>query len=41
VLLFEVFTALLISKVIIITLGTATSLDNGGHPQAIPLLKKM
>jgi hypothetical protein len=40
-LLFEIFTVLLISKVNIITLGTATSFDHGGHPQVIPLLKSL
>jgi len=32
---------LLISAVNIITIGTATSFDPGGHPQAIQLLKNV
>jgi len=41
VLLFKVFTALLISKVNVIILGTATCFDHGGHPQGIPLFKNV
>jgi hypothetical protein len=40
VLLLAVFTTLLTSKVNIITLGVATCLHCGGHPQVIQLLQK-